>query len=283
MSIPAIPAIPGLPTAPSLFNAAGIPLGKTALTLLTIFPPTGYLGLNYSAVGLPFTAGIKAAVYGLGILIGIFANRLYINEVAKVLSYILIFAPPWYIFDCIRIITDSNFDEDGFIPPLPLQAIPTGQGNNGNWNLTFPLLSLILATTSFSGLAFVTKYIPSSITDSIGKYSAYATAGGGALFIIAAGIGLFMQRPAVGVMPSGGPALAGGLAGGLGGLPGGLPVGLAQGLMRGGGTTSLPPLSSFINKLTPQSGGSKEDIPFLGILALIILGGFSLSFLRSKQ
>jgi len=275
-------SIPGLPIAPSLFSATGIPLGKTALTLLTIFPPTGYLGFNYSAVGLPITAAIKALIYGLGIAIGLFANRLYINEVAKVLSYILIFAPPWYIFDCIRILTDKQFDQDGFIPPLPVSAIPTGQGNNGNWNLTFPLLSLILATTSFSGLAFVTKYLPSSFTNSIGLYSAYATAGGGALFILAAGVGLLMQRPASTNVASTGvstgvPAL-GGLAPTIPGLGG-----LAQGLMRGGGANSLPPLSSFINKLTPQSGGSKEDVPFLGILALVILGGFSLSFLRSKQ
>lgn len=284
MSIPGLPIGTGLPTAPSLFNAAGIPLGKTALTLLTMFPPTGYLGLNYSAVGLPFTAGIKAAVYGLGIAIGLFANRLYINEVAKVLSYILIFAPPWYIFDCIRILTDKQFDEGGFIPPLPVQVIPTGQGNNGNWNLTFPLLSLILATTSFSGLAFVSKYLPSSFTNSIGLISAYVTAGGGALFIIAAGVGLLMQKPAstsvgdtVASAQPGLPAI-GGLAPAIPGLGG-----LAQGLMKGGGTNSLPPLSSFINKLTPQSGGSKEDVPFLGILALVILGGFSLNYLRSKQ
>jgi hypothetical protein len=275
MSIPGLPIASGLPIAPSLFNATGIPLGKTALILLTMFPPTGYLGLNYSAVGLPITAGIKAAVYGLGIAIGIFANRLYINEVAKVLSYILIFAPPWYIFDCIRIISDSQFDQDGFIPPVPVQAIPTTQGNNGNWNLTFPLLSLILATTSFSGLAFVSKYLPATITDSIGKYSAYATAGGGALFILAAGVGLLMQRPASTNVASTGVSTGVPTIPGLGGL--------AQGLMKGGGANSLPPLSSFINKLTPQSGGSKEDVPFLGILALVILGGFSLSFLRSKQ
>ena len=283
MSIPAIPAIPGLPSVPSLFNAAGIPLGKTALILLTIFPPTGYLGLNYSAVGLPITAALKALVYGLGIAIGIFANRLYINEVAKVLSYILIFAPPWYIFDCIRIISDSQFDQGGFIPPLPIPAIPTGQGNNGNWRLTFPLLSLILATTSFSGLAFITKYLPSTFKNPIGLVSVYTAAGGGALFILAAGIGLLMQKPASStiagtVAPTelGLPAL-GSLAPAIPGL-GGLP-----GLMKGGGTNSLPPLSSFINKLTPQSGGSKEDIPFLGILALVILGGFSLNYLRSKQ
>jgi len=270
MSIPGISALPigsGLPTAPSLFNATGIQLGKTALMLLTIFPPTGYFGLNYSAVGLPITAGIKAAVYGLGIAIGLFANHLYVNEVAKVLSYILIFAPPWYIFDCIRILSDKKFDEGGFIPPLPISAIPTTDGNNGKWNLTFPLLSLILAATSFSGLAFVTKYLPSSITDSIGKYTAYATAGGGALFILAAGIGLLMQKPAS-------SSVAGAVT------PAVSEIGRP---MSGGGKNLLPPLSSFINKLTPQTGGSKEDIPFLGILALVILGGFSLNYLRSKQ
>jgi len=280
MSIPGLPVASGLPTAPSLFNATGIPFGKLSLMLLTVFPPTGYLGLNYSAVGLPITAGIKAAVYGLGIAIGIFANRLYINEVAKVLSYILIFAPPWYIFDCIRIISDTQFDQGGFIPPLPIPGIPTTQGNNGNWNLTFPLLSLILAATSFSGLAFVTKYLPATITDSIGKYSAYATAGGGALFILAAGVGLLMQRPA---STSVAPTIAqDSTLGAVGSVVPGL-GGLAQGLMKGGGANSLPPLSSFINKLTPQSGGSKEDIPFLGILGLVILGGFSLNYLRSKQ
>ncbi|NDB86164.1 MAG: hypothetical protein EB127_26195, partial [Alphaproteobacteria bacterium] len=119
------------------------------------------------------------------------------------------------------------------------------------------------------------KYLPATITDSIGKYSAYATAGGGALFILAAGVGLLMQRPASTSVASTGASTGVPAIPGLGGF--------AQGLMKGGGANSLPPLSSFINKLTPQSGGSKEDVPFLGILALVILGGFSLSFLRSKQ
>ena len=48
-------AVPGS----SLFSATGIPLGKLPLQLLTLFPPTGYLGLNLSAVGMPITAAIK--------------------------------------------------------------------------------------------------------------------------------------------------------------------------------------------------------------------------------
>jgi hypothetical protein len=283
LGLPGIPGIPGIPNTQSLFSANGVQLGKLSLMLLTIFPPTGYLGLNYSAVGLPATAFIKAIVYGLGIAIGLFANRLYMNEVAKILSYILIFAPPWYIFDCIQIMLDSSFNKNGFLLPLPINLIPSGGGKNGLWTLTFPLLSLILAATSFSGLAFVMKYLPSGITNTIGQYTAYATAGGGALFILVAGIGLLMQKPAVATSASSLSPAAISDANPLGSL-GALATGAITGAMKGGGNkSSLPPLSSFINTIRAQSGGSKEDVPFLGILALIILGGFSLNFLRSKQ
>ena len=131
------------------------------------------------------------------------------------------------------------------------------------------------------------KYLPSGITNTIGQYTAYATAGGGALFILVAGIGLLMQKPAIATSASSlNPTPAANPLGALGALgAGALGLGgLAPGAMTGGGNkNSLPPLSSFINTIRPQSGGSKEDVPFLGILALVILGGFSLNFLRSKQ
>jgi hypothetical protein len=284
--------LPAVPTVPSLFNSAGIPLGKLSLQILTLFPPTGYLGLNLSAVGLPLTAVIKASTYGAGIAAGIYANNLYISQVAQIVSYILIFAPPWYIFDCIQILADSKFDVNGFLLPAPVPAIPSGGGKGGNWTLTFPLLSLILAATSFSGLAFVMKYLPPDIMNSFGKYIAYGATGGGVLFAAVGLIGLFMQKPGASAL-SGLPGVSAlsGLPGAsaLSGLPGasalsGLPVApVAPVAQAGGGRNSLPPLSSFIAELRPQEGGSKEAIPFIGILTLIILGGFSLSFLRSKQ
>ena len=294
--------IPTIPTSPSLFNSAGIPLGKLPLQLLTLFPPTGYLGLNLSAVGLPITALIKAATYGAGIAAGLYANRLYISQVAQILSYILIFAPPWYIFDCIQILIDTKFDINGFILPLPVPAIPSGGGKEGKWTLTLPLLSLILAATSFSALAFIKEYLPENLINSFGKYIGYGALGGGILFSAVGLIGLLMQKPgpSTGVQEAAvpGAGLLGGLpgAGLLGGVPGagllgGVPgAGLLGAAQSGGGSAiveKLPPLSSFVENFQKQTGGGSnrvnEAIPFIGVLALIVLGGFSLSFLRSKQ
>lgn len=253
---PGVP-VPGASSPPSLFSGQGIPLGKLPLQLLTLFPPTGYLGLNLSGAGMQVTAAIKAASYGIGIAAGIYANKLYVNQVAQFLSYILFFAPPWYLFDCIQILTDNKFDVNGFQLPLPISIIPSGGGVGGNWYLTFSLLSLILGATSLSGFALIQKYMPESISGSLGKYTSYATGGGAALFGLAAVAGMFMQKSSP--LPQ-------------------LPQ-LPQ-LQQGGG--KLPPLSSFINELQPKKGGSKEAVPFIGILALIILGGFSLNYLRSQ-
>lgn len=288
----AIPGLQGSPTGvPSLFNSIGIPLGKVPLQLLTIFPPTGYLGLNLTAAGLPITSALKAASYGLGVLIGIYGDNLYMNQVAHFLSYVLIFAPPWYIFDCIQILTDTKFNENGFVLPVPFRVIPSGGGKGGNWTLTFPLLSLILAATSFSSLAFLNAYIPSVFTGNVGKYIQYGVIALGVLFSGSALFSIFKQSPNSVSTATSIPTDISSLTSGL--------VSMGE-KMTGGGNNSLssssnkvpplsfssnklPPLSSFIDNLKPQNGGSSESIPFIGILALIVLGGFSLSFLRSKH
>jgi hypothetical protein len=293
--------IPTIGVSPSLFNSAGIPLGKLPLQLLTLFPPTGYLGINLSAVGLPLTAVIKAATYGAGIAAGIYANRLYISKVAQILSYVLIFAPPWYIFDCIQILMDSKFDINGFLLPVPLPAIQSGGGKEGKWTLTLPLLSVILAATSFSALAFIKEYLPADLTNSIGKYAGYGALGGGILFSAIALISLGMQKPGQGAPGGGVSSAAAPGAGVLGALPGagllgalpgagllGALPGASVGQSGGGSSRSekLPPLSSFIENFQKQTGGASQQhqaIPFIGVISLIILGGFSLSFLRSKQ
>ena len=260
--IPGDVGIPSLTSStPSLLNTNGITLGKIPLQLLTLFPPTGYVGLNLSAVNLPITTAIKAATYGLGIVIGIYANRLYINEVAKFVSFILTFFPPWYIFDCIQVLSGDNFDTRGFALPVSFPIIPDGGWNGISWVLTLPLLSLILGTISVAGFAAVTAFVPPDIVNSYGKYIQYGT-GASALLFGLIGIGsLFALKPPKSVA-SVGPLL-----------------------QQGGGHKTLPPLSSFIGNYVPHPSTTKykEAIPFLGILALIILGGTSISFLRSKQ
>jgi hypothetical protein len=271
-NLPALSGIGTSSTTSSLFSAGGIPLEKLPLTLLTIFPPTGYLGLNLLAAEMPITAGIKAASYGAGIAGGIYANELYLNDVAKILSYVLIFAPPWYVFDCIQMLTDSNFNDNGFQLPLPISAIPSGGAKEGKWNLTFPLLNLILAATSFTGFAFVLKYLPADITNQFGKYIAYATAGGGTLFAAVALGAMFMQTADT-KTPVSSPVDLQSIASS--------PVALQQ---TGGGSKTLPPLSSFIKDLYKKDDDNlKEAIPFIGILALIIVGGFSLNYLKQNE
>lgn len=253
-TLPSASAIPATPTQ-SILSPNGILLGKLPLQLLTLFPPTGYIGLNLSAVGSSTTAMIKAAVYGIGIVAGIYANQLYVNQVASFLSFLLIFFPPWYIFDCIQILTDSNFDMNGFQLPMPIPIIPSGGGKGGTWYLTIPLLGLILASISIAGFAAITTLIPLSVMGSLQPYLQIGTGSAAALF-------------------GGGALIAFLLPSGSSTIPTSVPP-----LVQSGGRRSLPPLSSFMK----QEGGSKEGTPFLGILALIIVGGFSLTFLRSKQ
>jgi len=249
-------------TTPSLLNTNGITLGKIPLQLLTLFPPTGYAGLNLSAVNLQITAVIKAATYGLGIVIGIYANRLYINEVAKFVSFVLTFFPPWYIFDCIQVLSGDNFDTRGFALPVSFPIIPDGGWNGISWVLTLPLLSLILGTISIAGLAAVTNFVPPDIMNSYGKYIQYSIGASAILFGLIGISSLFALKPPKSV-PYVQPVLQ----------------------QQGGGHKGLPPLSSFIGNYVPHPSSTKykEAVPFLGILALIILGGTSISFLRSKQ
>jgi hypothetical protein len=263
----------GAPAAPSLFSG-GLPMGKLPLQILTAFPATGYLGLNLSAAGMPITAMAKAAVYAAGVGLSFLVGRLYMTTATKVLFYIMTFAPPWYIFDCLQIIFDGAFDNNGFLLPLPIGMLPSGGGVGGFWTLTLPLMSLILAAISAAGGAILMKYLPPSMMGAGGKYAEYATLGGGALFGVIGIAGSFY-------MSSGSS------------VPGAIPVAIppapvplaaaAPAGQQGGG---LPPLSAFMKGLKKETSSLKlnsESITFLGLLGLIIIGGGTLGYLRSKS
>ena len=249
-------------------------MGKFALQLLTLFPPTGNLALNLVAVSLPMTAFLKVAAYGLGILIALYSNIIYVNSFAPILTWLMAIAPPWYIFDCIQILFDSNFNKNGFLLPLPVPLVPSGGSTKGGtdevpnpWRLTFPLINLILATVSISGFALINQFLPQNLIDSGGKYAQYSALGGAILFGIIGVIGVLMAKNPSEIMVTL-PKVSNPIAG-----------------MSGGGKISLPPLSSFIREMSSKKHDSKlnESVSFLGILGIVIVGGGILSFLRSKQ
>jgi len=248
----------GAPAAPSLFSG-GLPMGKLPLQILTAFPATGYVGLNLSAAGMPMAAIAKAAVYAAGIGLSLLVGSLYMTTATKVLFYIMTFAPPWYIFDCLQIIFDGAFDNNGFLLPLPVGILPSGGGVGGNWLLTLPLISLILAAISAAGGAILLKYVPASMMGGAGKYAEYATLGGGALLGVVGIAGSFYMKS--------GPAAPA------------VPAAPAPAMQQGGG---LPPLSAFMKKKASPTPTS-ESITFLGLLALIVVGGGTLGYLRSKS
>jgi len=63
--------------------SGGMPMGKFTLQLLTLFPPTGLTGLNLAAAGLPIASTAKAAVFGCGALLGVYAKAFYAEFFTK--------------------------------------------------------------------------------------------------------------------------------------------------------------------------------------------------------
>ena len=244
------------PVAAASLMAGGIPMGKASLRLLTAFPTTGFVGINLTAAGSPIGAMAKAGAYALGAFLAMSARSIYSDWAAQALAYILVIAPPWYIFDILQIFFDDSFDENGFQAPFPLKELGLGVGKGGNWNLTMPTLSLIAATLTTAGYA-VTKYIPGFPTEGAGKYAQYATLGGGLLL---AGVGIFGS---IASTPK--PAATTTVAAD------------DDDTVQGGGGKSggLPPLSSFAKRLV-QEGGAKakrdsfyESVTFLGVLGIL--------------
>lgn len=226
----------------------GINMPKIALIALTLFPPTGIIGLNWIAVGNSPIAFIKAISFVIISFAIIFLTPFYpFFAPYKVISALTLFGP-WYAYDVLQIL-DKSFDEDGFTLPIPIEGLPA-QGKldaDGKWKLTLPLGSMIVATLLASGFA-IADYLPNSMQ----TYFKYASAGGGTLFTgIAAVSGLTSTTPVGGgVTPS------------------------TTTVLQGGGSRDLPPLSTFINKLRyKKTKSASEALAFFSILGIIVFGG----------
>ena len=242
----------------------GIPMPKFVLFLLTIFPPTGIIGLNLSAINNVVGTIMKALSYGIGILWGMYFYRLYPSTISKVIS-ILMFIGPWYLFDIISIL-DNPFI--GFRSPIIIPGYPEISeykdiaNPDGTWTLSPTLLGIIMTTIPAGiagGTGIASYFSPSSVSDDTKKYINYTTIGMGALI---GGIGLYSMFQT--------PATAAAAA------P------LVQG---GGGRSRVPSLSEIAKDLARpiDARNNAESQSFLGILAIVFLGGLAIAVTRSKQ
>ena len=241
--------------------AKGIPLkGDEAywpLVFLTVFPPFGMAGMNNIAMGQTAMAFVKVASTVLScILMVIFAPYLPTAFQGEWMFWITTIGP-WYFFDILQILNRAQFETDGFKPIIDVTGSETlsrlllpPMASGGGWTLTLGLLASLSATIGVSG-QFITAYFPSEVGTTIGNWTSY---------VGLAGIGV-----------AGAAAMYSTYRGSAALVP-----------MSGGGT-SLPPLSSFIEKIPqPQSGGSRSDASplFLYGLGFVAISGIALGLIR---
>ena len=253
--------------------SGGMPMGKLSLQFLTVFPPTGLTGLNLAAAGMAIPAMAKAAVFGFGAVLALITKAYYAEFAAQMVTFLMILLPPWYIFDCIQILLDPQFNEKGFQPPIPLEEIQMGGGKEGKWNLTPSTGSLILAALGATGLGIVAKFFPGITAEGSGKTTQTAMIGSTAVLGLVGLAGTMMSSNPITVAKKENDQEGGATT--------------EHTLQSGGGGTPLPPLSSFANQM--RGGGAKhigtqdptKGTTFLGILGMVIVGGLTLSYLRN--
>ena len=277
-----------------LFSAGGLSMSKAALVGLTAFPSTGYVGVNLFAVNQTISGSLKALVYLLGLLLSFYTQKYMSNIPAQVVKWILLFAPPWYVYDILQV-TDKHFS--GF--KNPIRNVEPVKPTTGEWMLTPSIISLILGTLSASVAAAIlnsplTKMIfPQGITS---QYISMGSYGGSSSLILIGLMGIFFSdsdsktsvvaaaAPAAPAAPVAAPVAAPAAA-----APVAAPVtapdaaisNVMGALNQAGGGMSLPPLSSFLKY--KQSTNIHESTTFLSILGIIFVGGILLSALRAKE
>lgn len=289
-----------------LFNLS-MPMTKLTLQLLTAFPATGIAGLNHIAVGQPLVALLKVLSYGVGVLYGVYLNIYYPGTFASWVTALMALGP-WYIFDSLQVLFDSNFNDTGFENPISIEGLPKGGGKKGVWTLTMPLVSLILAALAASGFA-VAQLIPGMSSPDAQKYAGFAALGGGLLFggvgLIGAMMGAGGAAPAAAGAAVAAPAAApaGGAAGGVNeeGVPASVQAGgmqtpngnLAPAITLASVLQSIPSGGSGISGISDsgstQEGGKRNDITeeesitFLGLLGAVAVAGLAAAKFRAKH
>ena len=246
-------AVTGQSPTASLFEklASGIDMPYWTLQLLTALPPTGILGMNHAAMHNQALAIIKAGSIAFSILLVTIFLPYYPAAISKYIIYLSFFGP-WFMFDILEVFNSIPFKIHGFRIPLniTLEGLTTSGkqtfSDSSAWKLTTPLLTAILAAFATSGLVLANlippNIIPASVTNIIS--------------IASGGTGLALSGVALALMLS----------------SAGTPTTLPPMVQAGGGSATLPPLSSFADKLI-QAKSPDESLAFLSVIVLIVLGG----------
>jgi hypothetical protein len=283
----------------TLFTQGGLQMSKAALVGLTLFPSTGYVGVNLFAVKQTISGSLKALAYVAGLILSFYTHKYMSNIPAQVVKWFLLLAPPWYVYDILQVI-DTYFN--GFHNPIG--EVEPVKETRGQWILTLSLIGLIMGTLSAS---VATSLLNSPLTKMlfpeaiISQYISIGSYGGSSALILMGLMGIFFsedtpQAAERGAIPLGGqPAVAGAPL--LPALPppppsapppAGAPLAgalAAQHVInvanQSGGGISLPPLSSFLKY--KRSTNIHESTTFLCLLGIIFVGGVLLSTLRAKD
>lgn len=256
-------AVTGSGRPPSLLQklATGIDMPYWTLKLLTALPPTGMLGMNHAATHNQALAIMKAGSIALSVLFITIFLPYYPFNLSKYIIYLSFFGP-WFMFDILEVFNSVPFKVHGFRLPLniTLEGLTTSKNksfsDSSAWKLTTPLLTAIIAAFATSGLVLANlvpaTIVPASITNIIAIAS-------GSTGLALGGVALaLMVSSAVPAAPAT-PAVARG-----GSEP---PI-----IQTGGRLATLPPLSSFADKLI-QGKSPDESLAFLSVIVLIVLGG----------
>jgi len=238
-------------TSQTLFQqfAVGIPMPFWTLKVLTVLPPTGFIGLNHAAMGNQALAILKTGSVVLSVILVTILLPYYPDIMRKYIIYLSYFGP-WFMFDILEVF-NTGFQAHGFRLPLniTLEGLTANHATSGDWKLTTAMASAIIATFGVSG-AVAASFIPADLVPaSISNNIALASGG----------VGLAL----------GGVALMAMLASSSGTPP-----------VKQSGGGSLPPLSDFADKLL-KSKSPDESYAFLSVLGLVVMGGMVMAW--SKQ
>lgn len=256
---------------------------RIMIFFLTVFPPTGMLGFNHSAMGnsdIAFAKSLSVVILSMMIL---FILPYFPSAVQSMFASISVFGP-WYMFDILEL---YNLKKHGFRLPVSIEGLKAPPHQNTELKLSLtPVFFTLLMATILASATVVMAYVPARlIPGNIQTYIQYITGLGGLFVGGVSGVGALLATAGAasgGAAVSASSILSAAAAASTAGVPVPVPVPVSLPKIQSGGS-SLPPLSSFSEQLkTDSKESTQESLSFLAILGLVVLGGVTMNMVNSK-